>query len=167
MGLDMYLEGSKVINAYRPLPKEMALAIAVKEGLGLPDCANPLSAIETGIMTWRKSNAIHKWFVDNCQEGVDNCQRTELKLVHLEELHSVLEQLLGRQPGQGPAYDAKLAAELLPPCEGFFFGGTEIDAAYWEDVETTHHRIGQWIDFIKRDNVGGLHEWELFYRASW
>jgi len=168
MGLDMYLEGSRFISAFRPLPEEQALSIAVKEGLGLPDCAKPLSSIETEIMTWRKANAIHKWFVDNCQKGVDKCQRTEIKLVQLEELHSVLEQLLG-QDGHSPAYDVKLAAELLPPCAGFFFGSTEIDAGYWEDVETTHHRIGQWIDYIKKDNqkTGVSSFWDLFYRASW
>ena len=25
------------------------------------------------IASWRKANAIHKWFVDNVQDGVDDC----------------------------------------------------------------------------------------------
>lgn len=45
---------------------------------------------------WRKANMIHKWFVDNVQGGVDECQVTQvskeqlLSLIHLCEEVSAL-----------------------------------------------------------------------------
>src|SRR5690606_22029435 len=30
-------------------------------------------SISQEVMYWRKANAIHKWFVENVQQGVDNC----------------------------------------------------------------------------------------------
>ena len=27
---------------------------------------------------WRKFNALHNWFVQNCQDGVDECQYAEV-----------------------------------------------------------------------------------------
>ena len=29
---------------------------------------------EVCVAYWRKANAIHSWFVENCQDGVDECQ---------------------------------------------------------------------------------------------
>ena len=172
MGLDMYLSGSKFIG-HNPPTEERELVEAVREGLNLPDCESALSSVETSIMQWRKANHIHKWFVDNCQAGVDNCERYEVKLADLEKLHGVLGQLMG--------HDEKLAAQLLPPCEGCFFGNTELDEYYWDDIDRTHAVLGEWIDFIKKDEERRINHrqrsleryppmswgWELFYRASW
>ena len=54
MGLDMYLYG--VVSKYN---------------LHDYNIGNIRTFVEIGY--WRKSNQIHKWFVDNIQEGVDNC----------------------------------------------------------------------------------------------
>jgi hypothetical protein len=160
MGLDMYLSGSKYIPSYNPMPEEAVLVEAVREGLNLPECETPLASVETTIIQWRKANHIHKWFVDKCQAGEDNCERHEVKLADLEKLHGVLAQLLD--------HDESKAALLLPPCAGFFFGGTELDEWYWNEVDRTHAVLGEWIDFIKKDllreNSWG---WDLYYRSSW
>jgi len=40
-------------------------------------------------MYWRKANAIHGWFVENCQDGEDNCQEywvSREKLINLKDL---------------------------------------------------------------------------------
>jgi len=161
MGLDMYLSGSRYISSYNPMPEETVLVEAVREGLNLPECETPLASVETTIIQWRKANAIHKWFVDNCQEGEDkNCERTSIELPALELLHGTLAQLLD--------HDESKATLLLPPCAGFFFGGTELDECYWNEVDRTHAVLGEWIDFIKKDllrkNSWG---WDLYYQSSW
>ena len=30
----------------------------------------------TEVAYWRKANAIHRWFVNNVQDGIDECQET-------------------------------------------------------------------------------------------
>jgi len=35
---------------------------------------------------WRKANAIHKWFVDNLADGVDDCRPLWVSTDHLKEL---------------------------------------------------------------------------------
>ena len=58
---------------------------------------------------------------------------------------------------------SELAAKLLPPCEGFFFGSTKIDDGYWEDLKYT-------IDVLRgimerHDPTNGFVHYE--YCASW
>ena len=94
MGLDMYLEGSFSTRAYeRPTDQDYA---DMREGKEVkikksPEFEDAIAAIGFEdapidyaynhftyvfpIITWRKANAIHKFFVDTCQNGNDNCQR--------------------------------------------------------------------------------------------
>lgn len=77
---------------------------------------------------WRKANAIHKWFVDNCQDGVDNCAIYYVDPSEVEELKILCEEVL-KNPKKGP--------ELLPTEDGFFFGVTDYGEFYIEDLEQT------------------------------
>ena len=160
MGLDMYLYGSRFISSYDPLPEEAVLVEAIREGMDLPDCENPLSTFETKILQWRKANAIHKWFVDNCQDGKDECQRTSLMLSDLHALRDTLAQLLD--------HDESKAALLLPPTSGFFFGSEALDEWYWDEVDRTHAVLDEWIKYIEKDRVRQKSwGWDLFYDSSW
>tara|TARA_R110002167_G_scaffold72146_1_gene203164 strand:+ start:71 stop:553 length:483 start_codon:yes stop_codon:yes gene_type:complete len=160
MGLDMYLYGSRFISSYDPLPEESVLVESVREGMDLPDCENPLSTFETKIIQWRKANAIHKWFVDNCQDGKDECQRTSLMLSDLHALRDTLAQLLD--------HDESKAALLLPPTTGFFFGSDALDEWYWDEVDRTHAVLGEWIKYIEKDRTRERSwGWDLFYDSSW
>ena len=105
MGLDMYLEGSFSKRSYvRPTDQDYAdmregKEVTVKRSQALIDALeatglqnapiehewNHLTYVFP-IWTWRKANQIHKWFVDNCQEGDDNCQRHYVSRENLEEL---------------------------------------------------------------------------------
>ena len=44
---------------------------------------------DTEIIYWRKANAIHKWFVENVQEGVDDCGEYEVTVEQLTELRDL------------------------------------------------------------------------------
>ena len=75
---------------------------------------------------WRKANQIHGWFVENVQNGVDECKKTYVPKEKLIELKELCEDLLHTK-------DKQKAQELLPATSGFFFGSTDTnDKYYWE-----------------------------------
>lgn len=108
---------------------------------------------------WRKANAIHKWFVDNVQNGVDNCEYYEVSKEQLEELLETcvkVRDASNMEKGlvkNGETYqngklipnmvegeyivDATVANELLPTQGGFFFGSTDYDQWYMDDIIET------------------------------
>lgn len=126
---------------------------SIIDTLGLKDFScqgSPHLIVDICVAYWRKSNQIHNWFVTNCQNGVDECQESEVTREQLEELLSVCEQALTNK-------DSK----MLPPTDGFFFGSTDIDDGYWDDIEYT---ITQLKAILKNP---GLKAYSFKYRASW
>lgn len=102
------------------------------------------------ISYWRKFNALHAWFVRNCQDGIDECQKSEVTKDKLEILLEVLKY----------AYDSKDHSGFMP-ASGFFFGHTSVDEDYWECVNDTIEKlttIQKSFDFEKQI---------LIYQASW
>ena len=108
---------------------------------------------------WRKANAIHKWFVDNVQDGADDCEYYEVSKEQLENLLSICIEVRDKSKmGKGwvkngetyangmwcPNYEEgatiinpEVAKELLPTQSGFFFGSTEYDEYYMQDIIDT------------------------------
>ena len=105
---------------------------------------------------WRKANAIHKWFVDECGEGIDECQKIWVPVEKLEQLVAICSEIL---------LDHERAEELLPTESGFFFGGTEYDEWYFKDLEETVEMLDPICKFIRshKDSV----DWDIYYSASW
>lgn len=75
---------------------------------------------------WRKANAIHGWFVNNIQDGEDDCGEYYVSRDKLLELKELCKQVL--ETGN---------TELLPPTEGFFFGSTDTDDWYLDSLKDT------------------------------
>ena len=102
---------------------------------------------------WRKANAIHRWFVENIQDGVDDCAyHREVRQEDLEELRDICHEIL---------CNPDLADDRLPTSIGFFFGSTQYDEWYIEDLKIT-------IDII--DKVLETTDFEkemLYYVSSW
>lgn len=135
MGLDMYLERcDRKVWGY----KNFDLDVIKGEK---PDLYNELKPyiVQRGknfyweslfeeVGYWRKANAIHRWFVENVQDGVDDCGKYEVEKEKLEELLAYCKEDLE---------DMSRAKELLPTMEGFFFGSTEYDEWYFEDIKDT------------------------------
>ncbi len=139
MGLDMFLlRGQKNLN------EESLWDKGVKVGY------------------WRKANHIHAWFVDNCQDGIDECQTTEVDKKKLEELLSICRIIIN--PGGGPVplvVKETIAQERLPTRAGFFFGGTEYDDYYYEDVKETMNILEKVLAETDFENES------IYYSASW
>ena len=117
------------------------------------------SQIYESIGYWRKANAIHRWFVDNVQNGDDDCGYYEVSKKQLESLLHICKLIKdkcalkrgkiknGERYENGewiPIYEdgeyienPAVAEEYLPTTSGFFFGSTEYDEWYMQDIENT------------------------------
>jgi hypothetical protein len=104
---------------------------------------------------WRKANAIHGWFVRECQGGIDECQRTRVTKAKLRSLIVTVNDILGMFDG-GLDW-MTLAKKTLPSQSGFFFGGTEYNEYYLLQLRQT-------MDILKKAlNESGA----IYYQSSW
>jgi hypothetical protein len=98
-------------------------------------------------MYWRKANAIHNWFVEQCQEGRDECQEVYVPREKLEELMNLCNQAVKEKDGT-----------ILAPTAGFFFGSTDTDEYYFEMLKDTAKELKK----ILKDDRG-----DFYYQSSW
>ena len=153
MGLDMYLYKKHYVKNWDWMADHEKHTISIKKGKKKLDHIKPdrVCSVVEEVMYWRKFNALHKWFVDNVQEGVDDCKES---FVDESDLKMLLETLTY-------VYENKDTAEtILPTAQGFFFGSDDIDEYYWEEVKST---IIQLKDLLEEDNKGA----SFYYRSSW
>ena len=183
MGLDMYLEGSFSTRAYiQPTDQQYAdmregKEVTVKRSPELEDALNAIGLQDAPIdhqynhmtytfpiITWRKANQIHKFFVDNCQEGNDNCQRHyvstgDLKML-LDRINTILEI-------KTPVAREMKAEELLPTdVEGCFFGTKEYDDWYYKDLEDTKKVLDKLFEYEENAESGKNFD-NFYYQSSW
>jgi len=130
MGLDMYLEKRTDVRHWSFQKEEEQFEVVVKKGGVTYPKINPknVTTIVEEVGYWRKANQIHRWFVENVQDNVDNCGEYFVPKVKLEELLELCQKVKA---------DNSLAGVLLPTGTGFFFGGEEYDEWYFNDIETT------------------------------
>ena len=102
------------------------------------------------VMYWRKSNQIHKWFVENVQDGVDNCAYYYVSMDDLKKLYDLINETLKTKN-----------SKKLPTQEGFFFGNTDIDEYYWHDLKETKQELKAILDNPDFENDSFL------YHSSW
>lgn len=107
---------------------------------------------------WRKANAIHQWFVNQCQGGSDDCQPYPVPRMKLEELVETCKTVLA---AKGTDQELQVINEMLPPASGFFFGGTDIDEWYWHSLEDTVTQVSKIL------NHPGAKGFEFVYQSSW
>lgn len=143
MGLDMYLNAKRFLwHNEEELGEKVAEAFPELKGKRVKE-------VIVEAMYWRKANAIHAWFVKNCQEGEDDCGNYYVGREQLEELRQLILKAL-----------AEKDASLLPPTAGFFFGSNEVDEWYWDTLRETEERLGKALDDFPAD-------WEFEYHSSW
>ena len=88
---------------------------------------------------WRKANQIRDWF--DRKVGVENCKHTIISKKRINELIDDCKKVLNKP---------ELAKDILPTSSGFFFGSTEYDEWYFNQLENTVlmlERILQETDF--------------------
>ena len=150
MGLDMYLTARQHLYDWRT-PEETAVHRAINEALNSP--LGEVQEVTIEVAYWRKANAIHRWFVKNVQDGIDECQTAYVPREKLEELLIIVNQVFE---------DHSLAHELLPASEGFFFGGQEYDEWYFDNLSYTKDVIEKVLTNDKFDRT-----YTIYYSSSW
>lgn len=154
----MYLRAERYVSGYEFAgEEERAMYTSLLEASGLSALADPASpAVRVTVICayWRKANAIHRWFVENVQGGVDECLPYYVSREKLQELHDLCLAVITRQAP---------SEEVLPTQEGFFFGSTEYDEGYMYDVEQTVVQLRRVLDFDSESSMD-LH---FEYRSSW
>lgn len=102
---------------------------------------------------WRKANQIHNWFVENIQNGEDDCQyHREVTKEDLEELFDICYEII---------CNPDIAECRLPTQCGFFFGSTEYDEYYMADINTTIDIITNVLETTDFDRE------MIYYISSW
>jgi hypothetical protein len=144
MGLDMYLSAKKYL--WKSDAVDTKISRQISDELNLP---RRVKEISVEAMYWRKANQIHDWFVENVQDGIDECKPHHVTREELENLLKTCRAALYHKD-----------SNILPPSEGFFFGSTEIDDDYWNDIERTAAEIENLL--AELDDT-----WEFEYCASW
>jgi hypothetical protein len=129
---------------------------------------------------WRKANAIHRRFVDNVQDGNDDCGKYRVSRDQLSQLRDDCRKVLAASTLidakiiNGVRYengnevpiledgktinDAGVAKEILPTQAGFFFGSTDYDQYYYDDLVHTRDVL---------DEVLAEPGDEFQYQSSW
>lgn len=154
MGLDMYFSAKKYMSKYFDAADvERIEKINDIFGVtGIEDGDYGAQEVTFRVAYWRKANAIHKWFVDNCQGGRDECQETWISREQMQQLIDICKEILK---------DRKKADELLPTASGFFFGSTTYDEWYERDLEYTVERFEK----ILADPA--FEKADFYYQSSW
>lgn len=145
MGLDMYL------NAKQFTSKEYFKPELYNKLVQHAPFALDHATLEVNVAYWRKVNAVHQWFVDNVQDGEDNCHEYHVPREKLQELLDICKLI---------ELDNASAPELLPIQQGFFFGSYEYDEWYFDGIKQTIEQIESILKEIPAD-------WNITYQSSW
>jgi hypothetical protein len=156
MGLDMYLTAKRYL--WSEQDKEVSQKI--NEAIGVESNPNArfsnssmvVKEIAIDAMYWRKANAIHGWFVENCQGGRDECQETYVDRAKLVQLRDLCQSILDNPHSTGDTD--------LEPRQGFFFGSYEKDEWYYQDLKNTVEGITKALSLPEN-------EYDFYYQASW
>lgn len=153
MGLDMYLYAKRYFSSYGDESKDGDI---IKDISGLRKFSEEDSSVEVGItaMYWRKANQIHRWFVDNVQGGNDDCGTYYVDDSALIDLKNICDHIIAH-PGD--------SMKMLPPSSGFFFGSSEIDDWYMDNIVYTSKRISEILN-LKKDDTMFI---SFYYHSSW
>ena len=160
MGLDQYLSAKKYLSPaewrgeqskeqFEGVLKTVGAETYVRKEF-------PSAEVSVSVGYWRKANAIHQWFVDNCQDGMDDCRSAIVERGELQTLKSLCETILLEHQVTG---SSELAKEELPTQSGFFFGGTEYDEYYYSDLLDTIEIVKACLEMPT--------EWDFSYQSSW
>ena len=188
MGLDMYASRRLHVKQWehqRPNERyKVRIEYAGKPVKGIRESC--ISDVEEEVMYWRKANHIHAWFVDNVQDGQDDCKPYYVDWDDLDQLRAVCQNVITttrlvrgpvlvnkvwnskhqtwdehREPGwviENPTF----AETHLPRREGCFFGHYDYDERYLDDVFKTR----DWVDRMMTDRQSGV-PGEIYYYSSW
>jgi hypothetical protein len=185
MGLDMYLTRKIYVAAkweHRNVTGSIDISINRKK---VKIDFKKIGEITEDVGYWRKANQIHKWFVDNVQDGKDNCGEYDVTLEQCKKLLSICHEVKDKcvlKPAMiinghtaSPESDGEwvpnfedgktivnpeIAHNLLPTQPGCFFGSTDYDQYYMSDIYNTIEILTPLIENWDKSDT-------IIYSSSW
>lgn len=171
MGLDMYLRRGKKIpklsdekflDIERKISNDDNKYYINKYKDYVHDCGTWVhwkSLLGETVGYWRKANEVHRFFVEQVQNNVDDCDMYIVPKEVLVDLYERCSCLL--ESMEDGVLNEQLAMTLLPTQDGFFFDSIDYDSWYIEDLKDTVAIIGQVLVNTDFEN-----EYIVYY-ASW
>ena len=173
MGLDMYLTANEYVTRTKrdesglridtPQQNELFVSLAERRKGWVDGAGYAGISIAYPIAYWRKANAIHNWFVENVQDGRDECQKSYVSAQDLRDLREACEAVLATKNNSLVSVSEVAEEWCLAPKAGFFFGSTEYDGFYFQDLEYTVKMI----DRLESNGVFDNAWTDIEYQASW
>jgi hypothetical protein len=184
MGLDMYLSKKHYIKNWKHTSDKFQVTVKLNKKKFSSINTSKITSIEEEVAYWRKANHIHNWFVNECQDGIDDCREHYVEREKLKKLLAICKQIKNSAiliPGEiqnGSLYkdgimipnivdgkvikDPSLAEELLPTTSGFFFGGTNYNEYYLQTIDET-------IEILEEEltNTSSEYITDYYYSSSW
>ena len=163
MGLDMYLNKRTYVKQWDFQKDDERHEVTVKKG-GEPHPhikTERISEVTEQVGYWRKANQIHQWFVDNVQDGMDDCKEHMVERDQLKELLDIcikIKELYAKDKYEFEEY----AREHLPTSQGFFFGQYEYGDDYMYDINETIEILQ-----VVYENNDGAWQHHFTYESSW
>jgi len=149
MGLDMYLSAKRFVGGHHTETAKFKQLILRAVG----EMPGELTYVTAEACYWRKANHIHAWFVEHVQKGEDNGGDYYVSREQLTLLRDTCRVVIANPAEEGPAH--------LPTQAGFFFGNTEYDTYYMDEVMRTEERLTELLETTAFD------DWDFEYNASW
>lgn len=159
MGLDMYLHRRTYVKNWAHMSPMERHKITIKKGGVVRKDIDPkkISHIVEEVGYWRKFNALHRWFVENVQNDVDDCGEYYIDTNQLKFLRDLLVEVLNKR---GELIEnVPSAQKLLPTRDGFFFGGVDYDDWYYKSIEKSIE--------ILNDALNCDSDCSYYYSSSW
>ncbi|MCK8605686.1 hypothetical protein LNP18_06160 [Leuconostoc citreum] len=103
------------------------------------------------IYSWRKANQIRQWFVMRFDEDDNDCLELVITRDDIDALMTDIETVL-QNPNEAEA--------IMPTSSGFFFGGTDYDAYYYQELQDTLAYLANEFKYNEDKDI-------LFYTESW
>lgn len=190
MGLDMWLSKKHYIKNWDHMKPAERHSVSVRRGGKRVPAIKPerVTNVVEEVAYWRKANQIHRWFVENVQDGNDDCREYYVSREQLKELLDTVSTVLrssqlvpgtvtngytmtstdeGKlveepilEDGQRLA-DPSVARAILPTQEGFFYGSLDYDQYYYEDLVYTRDTLTRALAEAEGDDA------EFYYLSSW
>ena len=163
MGLDQYIE-IEVVHKTENVEKQYVIT----------------ERSDATLASFRKVNFIQKFFKDKYK--VPNNEHVGITKEDLQELANLCERVIDKfEEWDGakealesddyiepPKHIQDYAAELLPTCDGFFFGSTDYDNWYFNDVKDTLKTVREVLQEVEDTyEAEDADDYQLFYLAWW
>ena len=182
MGLNMCLNKKIYIGAECDFNEITGVIDIKKKGETIPINFKKVTYIVEEAVYWRKANQIHKWFVDNIQNGVDDGGEYYVSKEDIQKLLETINTLFdevnsivdlsnidfyeieiakfNKKINEHRSKIDEICQKLLPSQSGCFYGGTPYDYFYFYDLDRTKTELKE---LLKEDDK----HFHYYYHASW